>query len=320
MAGPAADSLTVYAADRDLEARRLAWLAHLTDEKRYSEKTVEAYGLDLGQFLRFLNDHFGDEITLERLADLTPSDFRGWLARRAGARYAKTSTARAVSAVRGFFRYLERQDVLSNPAALNLRAPKTDKPLPRALSEGDAAALADEAGAEAAEPWIAARETAVALLLYGAGLRVGEAVGLDRGDWPGEGASTLRVVGKGGKERIVPLLLAIGEAVEAYLRLCPYGGEKTDPLFFGARGKRLQARIVQKEMERIRHILGLPDGATPHALRHSFATHLLAAGGDLRAIQELLGHASLSTTQRYTAVDAARLKAVHKSAHPRDRG
>jgi len=324
MAGPAvhpviADALTVYAADAATAGRIADWHGHLADEARFSPKTVEAYGRDLGQFLRFLNDHLGDEIRLEALAALTPTDFRAWLAARGREDYAKTSTARAVSSVRGFFRYLERQGVLRNGAAANLRAPRIDRALPRALSEPDALAVTAEIGAEARDPWIAARDTAIALLLYGAGLRIGEAVRLDQGDWPGPGAASLRLVGKGGKERVVPLLPAVVEAVEAYRRLCPYPGAKTDPLFLGTRGKRLQARIVQQEMARVRHLLGLPDGATPHALRHSFATHLLAAGGDLRAIQELLGHASLSTTQRYTAVDAARLKAVHGAAHPRDR-
>lgn len=308
-----------FAADAAVAEVVAAWLSMVRDEKRYSEKTVEAYGRDVGQFFGFLNTHLGEEISLSSLVQLAPSDFRAWLAKRRTGAYAKASTARAVSSVKGFFRYLERQGKGANPAALNLRAPRQDQAVPKALSEGDAKAVWDEAGAEQDEPWIAARDLAVVLLLYGAGLRVGEAVGLDTGEWPGSSAESLRIMGKGGKERVVPLLPAITKAVEAYRRLCPYGGGKEDPLFYGTRGKRLQARIVQKEMARIRHLLGLPEGATPHALRHSFATHLLAAGGDLRAIQELLGHASLSTTQRYTAVDAARLKAVHTAAHPRDR-
>ena len=231
---------------------------------------------------------------------------------------ARSSTARALSVLRSFFRFLERTDRARNDAIGAVRTPRLPHSVPKPVAAGDALAIVAQAGdTTRKKPWVAARDTALLLLLYGAGLRIDEALSLNEDRAPS--GDSLRVLGKGGKERIVPILPAVREAVAAYKRACPYvvpGG----PLFLGARGGRLNAGVVQRELRRIRGALGLPETATPHALRHSFATHLLQAGGDLRAIQELLGHASLSTTQRYTEVDTARLVAVYNDAHPRARG
>lgn len=294
-----------------------AWKDWLASEKRASGHTIEAYERDLGVFLDFLRDHLGQSPEIADLAGLKPADFRAWLARRAGNGYAKSSTARALSVVRGFFRFLERREVLSNAAVFALRGPRIPSSVPKALTVTEAADTLDSIGELASEPWIAARDVALVSLLYGAGLRIGEALGLNRGDLPQ--GDTLSIMGKGNKQRIVPVLPAVRAALEDYLARCPYQGGPADPLFLGARGKRLQAGVAQRTMRQARGWLALPETATPHALRHSFATHLLAGGGDLRAIQELLGHASLATTQRYTSVDAERLMDIHRRAHPRDR-
>jgi len=294
-----------------------AWKTWLASEKRASAHTIEAYERDLEAFLDFLQDHLGETPGLSDLATLKPADFRSWLARRAAGGFAKSSTARALSVVRGFFRFLERRDVLSNAAIFAIRGPRIPASVPKALTVTEAADTLESIGELASEPWIAARDVALVSLLYGAGLRIGEALALNRGDVPK--GDTLAVTGKGNKQRIVPILPAVRSAIEDYLARCPYGGGPETPLFLGARGKRLQAGIAQRTMRQVRGWLALPESATPHALRHSFATHLLAGGGDLRAIQELLGHASLATTQRYTSVDAERLMDIHRRAHPRDR-
>ncbi|MCC7276048.1 MAG: tyrosine recombinase XerC [Alphaproteobacteria bacterium] len=312
MAGPAAD---VTAAAATLADARAAWAAWLAAERRASPHTLAAYGRDLGAFLDFLADHLGGPPSLADLLALRPADFRAWLARRAGDGYARTSTARALSVVRGFVRFLDRRGFGHAPALAAVRAPKLPRSVPKALAPAGAAALLEVAD-DAARPWIAARDVALLSLLYGCGLRIGEALALPRRAAPlGE---TLTVLGKGRKERRVPVLPAVRTAVADYLRLCPYRGD--GPLFLGARGGALQPAVVQRRVRDLRRALGLPETATPHALRHSFATHLLAAGGDLRAIQELLGHASLSTTQRYTDVDTARLVEVYNRAHPRAQG
>ena len=254
------------------------------------------------------------------MATLTVRDLRAWLARRAADGYARTSTARALSAVRVFFRHLEREGVPVSSALALVRGPKTPRGVPRPLSEGQARAVVDLDGRSAGVPdWVARRDTAVLLLLYGCGLRIGEALGLDRADAPpaGDAVGSLMITGKGNKQRVVPVLPVVAEAIADYLAACPHRLEPGDPLFVGVRGRRLQPRLVQHTMARLRGALGLPASATPHALRHSFATHLLAGGGDLRTIQELLGHASLSTTQRYTDVDEAGLMAAYTAAHPR---
>jgi len=265
-----------------------------------------------------MQQHLGGPVDLAQLQGLRPADFRAWLADRRGQGLAASSTARALSAVRAFFRFMERAGGVKNPAIATQRGPKLPHAVPKPLSEPQALRSVREAGDADADPWIAARDVAVLTLIYGCGLRVSEAVGLNFDASPL--GDTLLIHGKGGKQRLAPVLPVVREAIENYLALCPHKLQPGAPLFTGARGKRLSPRQVQLNMQRLRGALGLPDSATPHALRHSFATHLLSAGGDLRTIQELLGHASLSTTQRYTEVDAARLIEVYGQAHPRARG
>ncbi len=303
---------------QDAHAHFLQWLAV---ERRYSPLTVEGYGRDLSDFLGFLSQHLGAPPTLPALDTLKPMDFRAWLAernRRSGRRQVgAASNARALSAIRTFFKWLEKTGRGANHAIRAVRGPKKPQTVPKALSTHDAGLVVDAIGDFASEPWIGARDTALAALLYGAGLRIAEALSLERAILPLH--DSIRVLGKGGKERIVPILPVVSQAIDAYVDLCPYRPGYDGPLFLGARGKRLNPAIAQKAMRQVRRALGLPDSATPHALRHSFATHLLAGGGDLRAIQELLGHASLASTQRYTEVDAAALTAAYAKAHPRAR-
>jgi integrase/recombinase XerC len=290
-----------------------AWLAH---ERRASSHTLDAYSRDLGLFLGFLTGHLGGEAGLSDLAALKPSDFRAFLASEQGRGRSKTSVARSLSVVRNFFRFLGRRGLAENPALGSIRTPKRPQPVPKALSIPEASELLDAAEAEGREPWHGARDAAVLALLYGAGLRLGEALAITRRQAPIK-AGSLTVIGKGRKTRSVPILPVVAEAVAAYLGLCPHDPGPDGALFLGARGRPLHPRLVQGAVARLRHGLGLPETATPHALRHSFATHLLAEGADLRAIQELLGHASLATTQRYTKVDLTRLLEVHRAAHPR---
>ncbi|MDJ0686088.1 MAG: tyrosine recombinase XerC [Alphaproteobacteria bacterium] len=305
----------------DLQQAFTEFTQWLSVERRYSPLTVDGYGRDLCDFLGFLGAHLGAPPTLHALETLRPMDFRAWLAERNGRsgrrRVGAASNARALSAIRTFFKWLEKTGRGTNHAIRAVRGPKKPQNVPKALSSTDADQVIDTIGDFASEPWIGARDTALATLLYGAGLRIAEALSLDRSVLPlGE---SIRVLGKGGKERIVPILPVVAAAIDAYIRLCPYRPGYNAPLFLGARGKRLNPAIAQKAMRQVRTALGLPDSATPHALRHSFATHLLAGGGDLRAIQELLGHASLASTQRYTQVDAAALNEAYVKAHPRAR-
>ena len=299
-----------------LRALRL-WERWLSDERRCSPHTCDAYGRDLGGFLRFLSEHLGGAPRLRDLETLKPADFRAWLARHSGSGRKRTSTARALSVVRGFFIWLERNDLAANHAIRALRTPKIPHSVPKALSVDEAADVIETAGTLAVEDWIGLRDIAILTLLYGCGLRIAEALSLTRGDAPGGDAIT--VTGKGNKQRMVPILPVVREAIDAYLDACPWRTASDMPLFVGTRGGPLRARIVQRRMQSMRAELGLPETATPHALRHSFATHLLAMGGDLRSIQELLGHASLSTTQRYTEVDAGRLLEEYRATHPRAR-
>jgi integrase/recombinase XerC len=300
----------------EVAARATAWLDGLAHEKRQAAATVKAYRTDLEGFLSFCAEHLGAPPDLDRLTGLRAVDFRAWLASRHQRGLARTSTARALAALRSFYRYLDREHGRHNPALKALRTPRLPRRLPRPLSAGQAAELLEAAPGVARQDWIARRDTALLLLLYGAGLRIGEALALDRAvlDRDPE-LRALRVTGKGGKQRLVPLLPVIAAALRDYLDACPY--RHRDALFLGARGKRLQAPIVRRLMQDLRRRLGLPESATPHALRHSFATHLLAGGADLRTIQELLGHASLSTTQGYTGVDGERLMRLYHQAHPR---
>ena len=298
----------------DAVAHWRGWLAH---ERRTSKNTLDAYGRDIGAFFGFLSEHLGYPPGLRDLEKLTAADFRSYLASRQTRGLARASTARALSTVRNFYRYLERRTGLANAAIGTLRTPRVPKSVPKALTPEDALSALGVIEDVAIEPWVAKRDAAVLFLLYGAGLRIGEALDLNREDAPRNGV--IRVLGKGNKERIVPVLAEVEAAIDAYLGLCPFTLKPGDPLFIGVRGKRLNAGIVQRQVRRLRTVLGLPETATPHALRHSFATHLLAGGGDLRTIQELLGHASLSTTQRYTDVDTGRLMSVYARAHPRAR-
>jgi integrase/recombinase XerC len=305
----------------DLRAQVDSWQAWLRHEKRAAGHTLAAYARDLEAFLAFLTEHLGHAPRLADLRALTRGDFRSWLAHRAGDGLQATSTARALSVVRGFFRYLARHRVLENAALAGVRTPKLPRSVPRALTLPQATETLEAVSELGAPAWVARRDAAVLALLYGCGLRISEALSLNRRDAPqgGGDVGTLTVLGKGGKQRAVPVLPVVAEAIADYLAACPHQGGPDGPLFVAMRGGRLGPRHVQGQMQLLRARLGLPEGATPHALRHSFATHLLAGGGDLRAIQELLGHASLSTTQRYTAVDAAALLAVYDKAHPRAR-
>jgi integrase/recombinase XerC len=295
----------------------LDWLATLAGEKRFSPRTVEAYGRDVRAFLAFLTEHRGAAPALEDIAALKPGDLRAYLARRRRGEDALSdrSIARALAAIRSFLRFLERRHGAANASLSLVRGPRLKPPPPRPLAEPDAFAVLEAAGADAAEPWIAARDVAVLTLLYGLGLRISEALGLTDADAPLP--PTLRITGKGAKMRLVPVLAQARAAVERYRALRPFPPDPAGALFRGAKGGPLSPRLVQALMQRTRAGLGLPASATPHALRHSFATHLLGAGADLRSLQELLGHASLSTTQKYTAVDAERLLAAYAAAHPR---
>ena len=291
------------------------WLAH---ERRASPHTRAAYGRDLARFLGFLTGHLGFPPGLQDLDGLTLADFRGFLAQRRDDGLSSASLARSLASLRAFFRFLERAGLVRNSAITGVRTPKVPHSIPKALSADEALDTVDAAAGISPVPWIAARDVAFFTLLYGCGLRIGEAIALDRGQAP-TNAAPLVVTGKGDKQRIVPVLTVVADAVAAYLEACPYPLGDTGPLFVGARGKRLNPGVMQRQMRRLRGRLGLPETASPHALRHSFATHLLSGGGDLRTIQELLGHASLTATQRYTEVDAGRLIAVHREAHPRSR-
>lgn len=296
------------------EAARRGFLDQLAQERRASPKTVLAYGHDLAGFLGFLTGHLGSEPDLAALGRLSAADIRAWLAREAATGIGNASRARRMSALRSFFRYLARRQGITNPVVGMVATPRSHKPIPKALSVTDAQAAVDDAGDMVERlPWLAIRDRALFMLLYGCGLRIGEALALDVAQAPT--GDVMRVTGKGGKERIVPVLPAVREAITAWLRARP--GSGSEALFIGARGDRLDPAIARRALRIYRRLAGLPEHATPHALRHSFATHLLAGGADLRAIQTLLGHASLSTTQRYTSVDEAQLMAVWTRAHPR---
>jgi integrase/recombinase XerC len=314
---PAASSAPpffVLAAD-DARFAAQRWYDWLAKEKRYSRHTLRAYGQDIAGFFAFMAEHLGGPASIADLSSLRPADFRAYLNRRRMDGLEATSLARSLSTVRGFFRRLQREGHSISAAASLIRTPKRKQSLPKPLSQPAALQIIEQAESAHAEPWLQARDAALLLLLYGAGLRLGEAIGLNGRDRPR--GDSLTVTGKGNKQRLLPILPVVREAIEAYAKLCPYAITADGPLFFGARGKRLDPAIMQKAMRDARRALLLPETATPHALRHSFATHLLGGGGDLRTIQELLGHASLSTTQRYTDVDAEALLKVYEGAHPR---
>lgn len=295
-------------------ALKKAWLDGLAHERRASPHTLRAYSDDVERLLEFLADYHGSRVNLATLKALAPADIRAFLTARRKRGLGARGVQRAMAALRSFYRYLERENLADGAVLRVVRSPKLPRTLPRPVSEEDAARAIDEAG-ENEVPWIAARDAALVTLLYGTGLRISEALRLKRGDVPmGE---SLTVLGKGNKERAVPILDAVRDAVGAYAEIVPYTGAKSEPLFVSRRGGPMSPRDAQGLLQRLRGRLGLPSSATPHALRHSFATHLLKNGGDLRSVQELLGHASLSTTQKYTEVEGARVLAVYDAAHPR---
>ncbi len=305
----------------DIRDAITAWFDYLHVERHLAENTLEAYARDLRQFFEFLNEQLGQPPELEHLAHLKPRDFRAFLAERREEDDASSrSLARALSSIRMFFRFLEKTGLGDNRAILAVALPKIGHSIPKPLSVDKAKSVIANGHigqSGRSSEWVSVRDAAVLTLLYGSGLRVSEALGLNREEAPLNGRDVLIVKGKGGKERMVPVLPVSQQAIEQYLALCPFHLNPEDPLFVGAKGGRLSPRIIQLLMERLRSVLGLPDTATPHALRHSFATHLLGNGADLRQIQELLGHASLSTTQVYTEVDGKRLMTIYETAHPR---
>ncbi|WP_367192812.1 tyrosine recombinase XerC [Amorphus sp. 3PC139-8] len=300
----------------DLATEVTAWRAHLAGERRLSPNTLEAYERDVRQLAAFLTDHLGAPPGLADLAELKTRDVRAFFARRRMDGASPRSLGRGLAGVRSFIAYLERRGLIDATAFRMVTAPKTPKRLPRPVGIDDARAMIESAD-DHAVPWIATRDTAVLTLLYGAGLRIGEALSLTRADAPTDARIPLRVTGKGGRTRLVPVLPAVADAISGYLHRVPYTLKPDGPLFVGEKGGPLSPRIIQRTVAQLRGGLGLPETATPHALRHAFATHLLAAGGDLRSIQELLGHASLSTTQGYTEVDTAHLLQSYAKAHPR---
>jgi len=320
MSKAAAPLIELASADPSIAQEMTRWLSHLGAERRLSPKTLEAYGRDLRQCLDFLCAHWGERVTLARFAALEATDIRAFMAMRRADDIAGRSLMRALAGLRSFGRFLEREGKGKVGALSAIRAPKVAKTLPKPLPMASAKRLADadERAGEDRETWILARDAAVMALLYGSGLRISEALGLKRREVPrpGEG-DVLIVTGKGNKTRMVPVLQNVLALVQEYVAMCPYPLPAEGPIFLGARGGPLSPRIIQLAMERLRGALGLPDSATPHALRHSFATHLLSRGGDLRAIQELLGHSSLSTTQIYTGIDSERLLEVYANTHPR---
>jgi integrase/recombinase XerC len=313
--------LALLPAAPDLSARVAAWLRHLGLERRLSAHSLDAYGRDVRQFLVFLAERFEAPPTIAALVAIAPGDLRAFLARRRAEGIEGRSLLRALASLRSLARYLERQGDGRASAFSAIRAPRLARSLPKPLNVADARAMTHTQIREgdARDPWILARDAAVLALLYGAGLRIAEALSIRRKDAPVGARESVTILGKGRKTRSAPVIAAVRAEIENYLKLCPHILAPEGPLFVGAKGGPLSPRIIQLTVERLRGALGLPDSATPHALRHSFATHLLGRGGDLRTIQELLGHASLSTTQIYTAVDGARLMEAYRAAHPRAR-
>ncbi len=301
-----------YNASREIKQLIAQWQSWLLNERRYSPHTLDAYSRDLSGFFDFAAEHLGKVPETADLAKLEVRDFRAYLSQRAARHIDKSSLARKLSTLKNFFKWLARYDILRNPALSVIRTPRRAKVLPKALEVNDTFNVIDEAQNLASNSWQGLRDTAIFTLLYGCGLRISEALSLNVGDIGNN--DFLRIKGKGNKERIVPLLPVVVENINKYLAECPYQPKQGEPLFLGARGDRLVPRIIQRQMQKIRAYLGLPDNLTPHALRHSFATHLLAEGTDLRSIQELLGHASLTTTQRYTDVQIETLKKEYDKA------
>lgn len=313
-AGRGINTLDLYCAP-DVQAVLHDWYKFLTVERQLSRHTVRAYQGDLKHFLQFLNGHNGAEVCLNDLSNAHLRDFRSWLAKKASGGAASSSRARSLSGIRHFFTWMDKQGILHNPATSLLQTPKRAKKVPRPIDVGQIFDLIDMA-LDTSKGWTAKRDYALFSLLYGSGLRIDEAIGLNLGDWPERGL-VLRVMGKGGKEREVPLLPQVRNRIEDYRKAAPLTAEPASPLFCGLRGKRLNQGVAQRSMRTIRINLGLPDTVTPHALRHSYATHLLGAGMNLREVQHLLGHASLSSTQIYTDVNHDAMMEIFLKSHPR---
>lgn len=293
------------------------WQSWLKHERRLSPRTSDSYGRDVSVFLRFMAARLGFEPGIGDIVGIKRDDLWAFQADRQADGVRPVSMARGLSALKSLYGFLEKNGFGNSAVITSAEAPRLPRTVPKPLSVEDAVETLDTAEEEAREPWQGKRDRALFALLYGCGLRIGEALSLNRRDVAN--GRQIVVTGKGNKQRVVPVLPEVHTAIQAYLAECPYAGDDDMPLFLGARGKRLNAAIAQKNMRHVRTVLGLAETATPHALRHSFATHLLSGGGDLRTIQELLGHASLSTTQRYTAVDGERLMAIHADAHPRSK-
>ena len=312
---PRAKKLIRFYAARDLVTALEDWRTWLETERRTSRHTVDAYCRDISFFINFLHTYHNETPTLNTLKELKPADIRAWLAARLNEGLSRTSITRAMSALRNLFRFLNLTDRIDNQSLAAVRAPKPAESVPKPISPDDALLLMRRALEIASNRWIGARDVAILAMLYGCGLRIDEALNLDQEDAPTNDIIT--ITGKGGKERIVPVLPEVIDAVLKYRDVCPFPTAAGNPLFYGVRGSRLNAGVMQRTVRMLRADLSLPETVTPHALRHSFATHLLAGGGDLRTIQELLGHASLSTTQRYTNVDTKKLTEVYTRSHPR---
>lgn len=316
MAAPSGiNSETLAFCAPDLAARVKEWQDYLQHERKVSRHTLRAYCGDLSHFIAFLRDHFGKEPSLEDMASAGLRDFRSWMSKKAMQGSGNASRARSLSGIKNFLSWLDKNGILHNAAISAVRTPKLAHKLPRALHENQAEKLLDSLDMLETEDWVILRDRALFSLLYGCGLRIDEALSLNIGDMPRGGV--LRVTGKGRKQREVPVIDIVEKTIKAYLEQCPFPSSSSRALFLGERGKRLNQGIAQKALRDVRGLAGLPETATPHALRHSFATHLLQNGANLREIQELLGHASLSTTQRYTEVNAEELIRIYKAAHPR---
>ena len=304
-----------YSAGSQVRNFIVDWLNWMKIERNSSDHTIDAYARDISAFLSYLTGHLSFPPEIEDLQKLTTSDFRGYLALRHNSEISAATLARSLSTIRNFFKYLDHNDIIKNAAIKNIRTPKQSVLIAKSLSQSDVRRALDLIGKLHEIPWIAARDLAILTLLYGCGLRISEAISLNLKDIINK--DSIVVTGKGNKERLVPILPAVINTINYYLELCHYPIKDDDPLFLGAQGNRLNAGVIQRQIRKLRALLDLPDSVTPHALRHSFATHLLSAGGDLRTIQELLGHKSLSTTQRYTNADITHLIKTFQNTHPR---
>jgi len=304
-----------YSAEPCVRSLISNWQQWMTIERNCSDNTSDAYSRDISSFLFYLTDHLGFPPSLNDLQGLKTTDFRGYLAMRHNSGISATSIARSVSTIRNFYRFLDRNGIISNAAIKNIKTPKRPHSIPKPLSQLEAQKVLDVIGKLHQTPWIAARDLAILTLLYGCGLRISEALNLNIEDVPN--GDKIVINGKGNKQRLVPVLPIVTNSIKYYLNLYPNQLENHRPLFIGAHGSRLNAGVIQRQIRKLRPLLGLPATTTPHALRHSFATHLLSRGGDLRTIQELLGHESLSTTQRYTDVDISHLIKTFRNTHPR---